>query len=154
MAEFTMLLGGNLGDTTRTFAQAETLIAERIGLITARSRNHVTEPWGFAHERLFLNRAIQVESGRSPAEVMQTLLAIESELGRTRDGNSGYSARTIDIDILLIENQVLDLPGLTVPHPRVQERSFALAPVADIAPLLKHPVLGFTVMEMLDQSLR
>ena len=152
MAEFTLLLGGNIGDPASNFARAESLIAQRMGTITARSRDHSTEPWGFEDERLFLNRAIQVQSDLPPTEAMHVLLRIEAELGRTRSNAPGYTARTIDIDILFIESRLLDLPGLVVPHPKVQDRRFALAPVADIAPLLAHPALGRNVMEMLENT--
>lgn len=154
MAEFTLLLGGNLGEVEKTFARAMILIAERVGVVTAVSRDHVTEPWGFTDDRLFLNRAVQVESALPPSQVMERLLRIEQELGRTRTAGAGYGSRGIDIDILFIESQIVDLPELTVPHPRVQQRLFALAPTADIAPFLVHPVLGTTVMEMLNNALR
>ncbi|MGV9013284.1 MAG: 2-amino-4-hydroxy-6-hydroxymethyldihydropteridine diphosphokinase [Flavobacteriales bacterium] len=153
MAEFTLLFGGNIGDPTSTFARAEAFIAQRMGPITARSRDHSTEPWGFEDERMFLNRAIQVQSELPPADALHVLLRIETELGRTRSDEPGYTARTIDIDILFIEGCVLELHGLVVPHTKVQDRRFALAPVADIAPLLVHPALGRNVMEMLEKTL-
>ncbi|MBK9422367.1 MAG: 2-amino-4-hydroxy-6-hydroxymethyldihydropteridine diphosphokinase [Flavobacteriales bacterium] len=153
MAEFTLLLGGNIGDPASIFARAEALISERMGPITARSRDHITEPWGFEDERLFLNRAIQVQSDLPPMEALHVLLRIETELGRTRSNEPGYTARTIDIDILFMEDRLLELPQLLVPHPKVQDRRFALAPLADIAPLLVHPALGRNVMEMLENTL-
>ena len=153
MAEFTLLLGGNIGDPASIFARAEALISERMGPITARSRDHITEPWGFEDERLFLNRAIQVQSDLPPTEALHILLRIETELGRTRSNEPGYTARTIDIDILFMEGRLLELPQLLVPHPKVQDRRFALAPLADIAPLLVHPALGRNVMEMLENTL-
>lgn len=153
MAEFTLLLGGNIGDPASIFARAEALISERMGPITARSRDHITEPWGFEDERLFLNRAIQVQSDLPPTEALHVLLRIETELGRTRSNEPGYTARTIDIDILFMEGRLLELPQLLVPHPKVQDRRFALAPLADIAPLLVHPALGRNVMEMLENTL-
>ena len=153
MAEFTLLLGGNIGDPASTFARAESLITQRMGNITARSRDHITEPWGFEDERLFLNRAIQVQSELPPTEALHVLLRIETELGRARSNEPGYTARNIDIDILFIEGRLLELPELLIPHPKVQDRRFALAPLADIAPLLVHPALGRNVMEMLENTL-
>ena len=149
MAEFTLLLGGNIGQPATTFEKAEALIAVRMGTITSRSRDHWTDPWGFTDERMFLNRAIQVQSSLHPTEAMALLLKIETELGRDRSDTPGYAARNIDIDILYIEGLVLELPGLVVPHPKVQERRFALAPLADIAPLMEHPISGFNVMQLL-----
>jgi 2-amino-4-hydroxy-6-hydroxymethyldihydropteridine diphosphokinase len=153
MAEFTLLLGADRGDPVDTFARATALIVERIGPVISTSRDHWTEPWGFRDDRLFLNRALLVQSGKEPGEVMRQLLAIETELGRARPAGGGYAPRTIDIDILFIGDQVLDLPDLHVPHPLVQERAFALGPAADIVPDLVHPVLGRTVLQLLDQVL-
>jgi 2-amino-4-hydroxy-6-hydroxymethyldihydropteridine diphosphokinase len=147
--EALLLLGGNIGDARATFAQAERLIAERAGPILARSRDHWTEPWGFTDERLFLNRALIIGTPHEPRQLMAVLLGIEAELGRTREPQERYTARSIDIDILLIGDRVIDVPGLLVPHPRMHERAFALEPAADIAPHWVHPVLGRTVFELL-----
>ncbi|MGB3869342.1 MAG: 2-amino-4-hydroxy-6-hydroxymethyldihydropteridine diphosphokinase [Flavobacteriales bacterium] len=153
MAEITLLLGANRGEPHATFARATTLIEDRIGRILASSRDHWTEPWGFQDDRLFLNRAILLESDLAPARVMEKLLEIEKELGRERTSSDGYSSRTIDLDILFIGEQVIEQPGLSVPHPRVHERTFALAPAADIIPDLVHPVLKRMVIDLLDQTL-
>lgn len=147
--EALLLLGGNIGDARGTFARAEALIGERAGRIAARSRDHWTEPWGFNDERLFLNRALVVETALAPAALMQGLLGIEAELGRQRSAADRYSARAIDIDILLIGERVVELPSLVVPHPRLHERAFALGPAADIAPGWRHPRLGGTVLQLL-----
>lgn len=147
--ETLLLLGGNIGDVRGTFARAEALIAGRCGTILARSRDHWTEPWGFTDDRLFLNRALLAETLLGPAALMDALLAIEAELGRQRTTAGRYSARTIDIDILLIGGRVVELPALVVPHPRLHERAFALGPAADIAPGWRHPRLGRTVLQLL-----
>ncbi len=152
--EVLLLLGGNIGDVRTTLSKAEENIASRIGPVLSRSRDHWTEPWGFEDDRLFLNRALLVESAHDPMRLMEECLAIERELGRTRDGALGYSARTIDIDILFIGDRVITDPGLTVPHPRVQDRAFALGPAADIAPDLVHPVLRRSVLELLNDVLQ
>ena len=148
--EALLLLGGNVGDVATTFSRAEALLKERVGVVVARSRDHRTVPWGFADERLFLNRALLLRTELVPVELMKTLLAIEQDLGRERVEGTRYGARTIDIDILLIGDEVLDLPNLQVPHPRMHERAFALAPAADIAPLAAHPVLQRTVIDLLN----
>jgi len=144
-----LLLGGNIGDPQETLLKAERLIEEDAGRIVARSRDHWTEPWGFSDERLFLNRALIVETRLEPAELMAALLRIETDLGRTRKEDERYEARTIDIDILLIEERMLESTSLTVPHPRMHERLFALAPAADISPGWRHPMLGASVFELL-----
>lgn len=148
-----MLLGANRDDPHATFARATTLIEDRIGPILASSRDHWTEPWGFQDSRLFLNRAILVETTMPPEKVMEKLLAIEQELGRVRpaDGHH-YVSRPIDLDILFVDDQVIERPGLSVPHPRVHLRVFALSPAADIAPGLVHPLLHRTVLDLLNEA--
>ena len=154
MAEFTLLLGANRGEPHATFARATTLIEDRIGRIVASSRDHWTEPWGFQDSRLFLNRALLLETTLDPERAMERLLEIEQELGRERTSDSGYASRTIDLDILFIGELVIEQPGLSIPHPRVHERTFALAPAADIIPDLMHPLLKCTVMDLLDRTLQ
>lgn len=152
--EALLLLGGNVGHPQRTMARAEALIADRCGTILARSRDHWTEPWGFADDRLFLNRALLLRTALPPLDLMAQLLRIEAELGRQRSEGARYGPRTIDIDILLIGERFLDLPGLQVPHPRLAERAFALEPAADIAPGWRHPLLGRTVLALSDDLRR
>ncbi|MBK8499664.1 MAG: 2-amino-4-hydroxy-6-hydroxymethyldihydropteridine diphosphokinase [Flavobacteriales bacterium] len=148
--EVLLLLGGNLGDPASALGEAERWIAERVGTVLSRSRDHWTAPWGFTDERLFLNRAVILRTALEPQELMAELLRIENELGRTRDEAKRYAARTIDIDILLIGDSVVDIPSLQVPHPRLHERAFALAPAADIAPDWRHPVKHRTVLQLLN----
>jgi 2-amino-4-hydroxy-6-hydroxymethyldihydropteridine diphosphokinase len=89
----------------------------------------------------FLNAAVAVETGLAPGSLLERLLAIERELGRTRDGPR-FGPRTIDLDLLLYGDEIVDEPGLKVPHPRLQERRFALEPLADLDPELEVPRLG------------
>ncbi|HRH37517.1 MAG TPA: 2-amino-4-hydroxy-6-hydroxymethyldihydropteridine diphosphokinase [Flavobacteriales bacterium] len=145
-----LLLGGNVGDPPATLAKAEALIAERCGTILAHSRDHRTEPWGFVDEHLFLNRAVLLSSAMEPVALMKELLAIETELGRVRNSEQRYAARTIDIDILLIGDRVISEEALIVPHPRLHERAFALAPAADIVPGWIHPMLHRSVLQLLN----
>ena len=156
MAEVIVLFGGNSGDPAFTFHAALGRITQRIGRVLAQSRDHWTEPWGFADDRLFLNKAIIIDTMVAPEQVMKELLAIERELGRERSPDVRYAARPIDLDILFIGSEVIDRPGLTVPHPRVHQRAFALAPTADIAPGLVHPLLDRSVLDLLNdlQQLR
>lgn len=149
-AEVMLLLGGNVGEVAATQERAIAMINERIGPVLARSRPHRTEPWGFSDPRPFLNRAVLVRTDRAPRAVLDLCLAIEGELGRTRDPSARYAPRTIDIDILWIGGLVVSEPGLTVPHPRIHERAFALGPAADVAPGWRHPRLGRTVLQLLD----
>ena len=149
-----LLLGADRGDPSATFAKARILIGERIGPLLAVGRDHWTEPWGFNGDRPFLNCALLVEVGAiEPAELLARILDIEKALGRVRTDGHRYGPRTIDIDILFMEERVVRLADLEVPHPRVHERAFALAPAADIVPGLVHPVRGRTVLELLNEVL-
>jgi 2-amino-4-hydroxy-6-hydroxymethyldihydropteridine diphosphokinase len=145
-----ILLGGNMGDPKAALDPAERAIGERIGTVLARSRDHWSPPWGFIDERLFLNRALLVRSGMSPGSLMGECLRIEREQGRVRPADGAMEARPIDIDILAVENEVIDTPTLIVPHPRLEQRRFALAPMADVWPSWPHPRSGLTVLQLLD----
>ena len=149
-----LLLGGNVGDVRTTLAAAITHIAERIGPVLSISRDHWTEPWGFSDQRLFLNKAVLVRTGLSPEATLRECLVIERELGRERLPEVRYSARTVDIDILFFGDRIIEESGLSIPHPRLHERTFALAPAADIVPSFRHPALKRTVLELLDDLRR
>lgn len=147
--DLVLLLGGDMGDQERLFSEAERMLAERLQVaVMRRSRDHWTEPWGFAHPAMFLNRALWCRTALSAHAVLEQVLAVERSLGRTRVPG-GYAPRTIDIDILFVDAEVHDTPELQVPHPRLHLRAFALAPAADLVPTLRHPLLGRTVLELL-----
>ncbi len=149
-SELVLLLGGNTGDPALELDRAEVLLGERVGKVLARSRDHWTEPWGFNDPRLFLNRALIVGTKKPPTTVLHECLSIEQLLGRVRPTDGAPASRNIDIDILLIGDQVIELPGLVVPHPRLHLRRFALAPLADILPLWVHPTRHLTSLQLLD----
>ena len=121
-------LGANLGDREAAIRRA----AELIGA-TRLSALIETEPWGFADQPRFLNAVAELETELAPRALLDRLLAVERELGRTREGPR-YGPRTIDLDLLLYGDEQLDEPGLTVPHPRLHERRFVLEPLAELAP--------------------
>ncbi len=150
--EVVLLLGGNVGDPRATLLLAERLINERVGKVLSRSRDHWTEPWGFTDDRLFLNKALLVNTDLNERAVLDTCLGIEMELGRVRNRVSGYTSRTIDIDLLFAEGRTVDEIDLVVPHPRIQDRLFALSPAADIVPELVHPRLHRTVLHLLNDA--
>lgn len=146
-------LGTNIGNRRGNLVKAAALLAERVGDILALSGFMETEPWGFESENLFLNAAIKMETPLTPDELLSATQAIEREMGREKKSDDTYHDRVIDIDILLYDNQVIEQPGLIVPHPLMQERLFVMAPLAEIAPFERHPLLGQTFMELTD-SLR
>ncbi len=149
MAEVFILLGGNVGDKSKIFQQTKKLIGERIGLITKESSVYATEPWGFESE-LFWNQAIITATDLDPHEILIQTQTIEEEMGRLSK-STNYEARTIDIDLLFYDNLVLEMPDLTIPHPKMEERRFVLIPLAEIAPNICHPKTGLTVLEMLQK---
>lgn len=146
-------LGTNIGNRRGNLVKAAALLAERVGDILALSGFMETEPWGFESENLFLNAAIKMETPLTPDELLSATQAIEREMGREKKSDGTYHDRVIDIDILLYDNRVIEQPGLIVPHPLMQERLFVMAPLAEIAPFERHPLLGRTFMELAD-SLR
>lgn len=147
--EVLLLLGGNIGDPLDFFSAAEVELSTDVGHIVSRSRDHWTEPVGFVDSRLFLNRALIIRTEMEPNELLENCLRIESNAGRKRSGALAYEARTLDVDILLFGDRTIDLPELRIPHPRIQERWFALAPAADVCPEAIHPELQLSVLQLL-----
>ena len=140
-------LGSNLGDREATLRRALELLGERV-VVVAVSSFRETEPWGYGDQPLFLNAAAAVDTELGSRELLDALLEVERALGRTRDGPR-YGPRTIDLDLLLYGDEVVDQPGLTVPHPRLHERRFVLEPLAELEPGLTVPGRG-TVADLLD----
>ncbi len=147
-----ILFGSNMGDKDALFAQACLLINNRCGRVVQVSAAYESEPWGFEAEEWFLNRIIVVETEKGPEEMLQLLLDIERELGRIRHPEiQGYTSRTADLDLLYFGQRVINTDTLTVPHPRLHLRRFALVPMCEVAPEWVHPVFGLTQQELLQQ---
>jgi len=119
----------------------------RLGRVRGASRVYRTAPWGYADQPDFLNAVVALESTAEPLALLETLLALETEMGRERTIPNG--PRTIDLDLLLWGARIVVTPRLTLPHPRLHRRAFALVPLCDLAPHLRHPVLGRTMAELL-----
>jgi 2-amino-4-hydroxy-6-hydroxymethyldihydropteridine diphosphokinase len=142
-------LGANLGDREDTIRRAVALVDELGGvLVVGVSSLRETEPWGPVEQPRYLNGAVAVETDLPPRELLDALLDVERGLGRARDDEERWGPRTIDLDLLLYGDLVLDEPGLDVPHPRLHERRFALEPLAELAPDALLPGRG-TVAELL-----
>jgi len=145
-----VLFGSNMGDKNKIFAQACLYINNRCGRVVQVSSAYESEPWGFDAKEWFLNRVIVVETELDPEALMQQLLDIEAELGRVRHPEiQGYTSRTADLDILYYGNRIVLTDSLTIPHPRLHQRRFALLPMCEVAPQLVHPAFSFTQTELL-----
>jgi len=141
-------IGANLGDREATILRAVELLGEIDGIeVVAMSTLRETEPWGPVDQPAFVNGALAVETALEPPELLVALLDVERLLGRVRTGER-WGPRKIDLDLLLYGEWVVDEPGLTVPHPRLHERRFALEPLAELAPDVSVPGHG-SVAELL-----
>jgi 2-amino-4-hydroxy-6-hydroxymethyldihydropteridine diphosphokinase len=142
-----LLMGGNLGDRLSYLQQATSMIQKYCGAVRTVSAVYETAAWGLTDQPSFYNQAMILDTELSSEALMRELLQIETSMGRERLIRLG--PRTIDLDILLIGDQVIVSDLLTLPHPSLPERRFALTPLCEIAPDLVHPVLDKTVRELL-----
>lgn len=150
MNEATILLGGNLSDRQSLIGSARDLIAGRVGNIVDRSSLYETEPWGFNSDTMFLNQVVVVKTELEPGSLMNVLVGIEKDLGRTRN-EAGYASRLIDLDILFYNDEVISSNQLVIPHPRIQERMFALKPLEEINRRFVHPVLKKPIHQLVEE---
>lgn len=142
-------LGTNIGNKRGNLLTAAALLAERVGDVLALSTIYETEPWGFESENAFLNAVIVLQTSLSPMELLDATRQIEIELGRIGKSDGTYHDRTIDIDLLMVDDLILHTPRLTLPHPLMHQRAFVMEPLAEVAPEVRHPVLGKTMRELL-----
>ena len=142
-----LLTGGNLGEREHNLATARKLLAEQIGNIIAASSLYETAAWGNTDQPAFLNQALMIETPLNAKQLIRRILKIEKKMGRVREEK--YGPRLIDIDILLFNEEKHNYQFLKLPHPEMQNRRFALLPLAEIAPEIIHPVLKKTIAELL-----
>jgi len=143
-----LALGSNLGDRLANLEAATHSLQPALHIL-ARSPVYETAPWGYTDQPDFLNQVIKAKTTLPPEQLLTILKSIEATLGRTP--TIRYGPRTIDLDILLYDELVMETPQLTIPHPRLAERAFVLYPLADLAPDLRHPVSGSTVRQLRDR---
>ncbi len=143
MAKAFVGIGANLGEPERQIASALELLRAEEGIeVVAVSSLRETEPVGYLNQPNFVNGAVALETELSPRELLERLLDIERRLGRERAEGPRFGPRTIDLDLLLYGGESVDEPGLTIPHPRLAERRFALEPLAELDPSLEIPGHG------------
>lgn len=142
-----LLTGGNLGDRKKNLQHASELLEEFCGKIIRQSSLYETAAWGKTDQPNFLNQVFELETRLNPGQLMHEILKIEVLMGRKR--NEKYGPRTIDIDVLFFNEEIINEPALKIPHPELQNRKFVLTPLAEIAPALQHPVFKQTISELL-----
>lgn len=146
-----ILLGSNLGDRAKYLSDAVAAICQ-LGDVSKQSSLYKTEPWMMNTEDWFLNQVILLKTDLEALPLMQRLLDIETKLGRTRNETSeiGYSSRTIDLDILYFNNDVIESEFLHLPHPRLHDRRFTLLPLVEIAADFIHPIFNASQAQLLE----
>lgn len=153
--EITLGFGSNIGDRRKNIEQALEMLEKELGKMIASSSLIETEPWGFECENLFLNSAAIFQTDKTPHQALTICNEVERRLGRQRTADTaGYSSRTMDIDILFCENQIIDTPMLQVPHPLIEKRDFVLQPLNEIMPRFVHPLLHQTIEKLYKDRLK
>jgi 2-amino-4-hydroxy-6-hydroxymethyldihydropteridine diphosphokinase len=141
-----LLLGSNLGDRELYLRTAINSLQQHVGRVSKQSSVYQTQAWGRTTEPDYLNQVILLETNLSPRDVLSKILNIEMELGRRREEKWG--SRTMDIDILFYADDIIDEPGLIIPHPELHKRRFTLEPLNEIAPEMMHPLLNRTISKL------
>ena len=142
-----LLIGSNLGNRKMYLQKAVQMVEERCGKVVNQSACYETAAWGFTNQPSFYNQALELETQFSPEHLMLTLLDIEERMGRIRLEKLG--PRVIDLDILLFNNLIVNSVLVTIPHPHLTERRFALTALHDIAETIFHPITKTTIHELL-----
>jgi len=146
-----LLLGSNLNNRLESLQDARQCISSDLGQITRYSSVYESEPWGFAAEKRFLNQVVRIETSYSASRLIDEIIKIETRLGRIRNISGEYVSRTIDIDILFYNDEIISDENLTVPHPKIPERMFTLVPLSEINQHMIHPGLQKSIRELIDE---
>ncbi len=142
-----ILTGGNIGDRLVNLGNAQKFIEDEIGKVEKSAPIYETEAWGDNDQPDFYNQVHIVKTKLSPEQIMQKILQIEEKMGRVRTTKN--ASRLIDIDILFYNNEVVDKPGLIIPHTEIANRRFVLVPLAELSPRMMHPLLNKKISELL-----
>ncbi|WP_340113737.1 2-amino-4-hydroxy-6-hydroxymethyldihydropteridine diphosphokinase [Maribellus mangrovi] len=142
-------IGGNIGDKHHNFMLADQLIEKKLGKISKKSSIYETPPWGFHSENLFWNRVICIDTQLEAEELLWRIKEIEDSFTR-KSSIERYTDREMDVDILYFDEDFYESKNLIIPHPRIHERKFVLVPLAEIAPVFKHPLLRMTSLTLLE----
>ena len=146
-----ILQGSNIGNRFEMLEKSKNIISDSIGTIENESLLYESEPWGFDSSTWFLNRVLQIKTNNTPQELLNKLLQIEIQLGRVRNTTEkNYSSRTIDLDILYFNQEIINKNELTIPHPKIHLRKFTLIPLCDIASEYNHPIFRKSNSELLN----
>ena len=150
MNKIYLLLGSNQQQPQKQLILAQKIIAKKLGSIIRLSSVYSTEAWGNTNQPDFLNQVIIAQTKLTAEQAMQTILAIEKEMGRIRTKKN--APRIIDIDILFFNKEIIHTQNLVVPHLQIQNRNFVLVPLNQLSPNFKHPLLNKTVHQLLKSS--
>lgn len=150
-----LLIGGNMGDRLANLKEVIILLNEAAGSIEQASSIYETAPWGNTQQDSFLNQALLIATSHDANELLKIALGIEAKMGRIRSIPMG--PRTMDIDIIYFNNEIIETAQLTIPHPHLNKRNFVLVPLVEIAPNFVHPILNKSnstiLAECTDESL-
>lgn len=149
MAIVYLSLGSNFGDRIGYVQQATSLLGASDGISIVRtSAFYETEPWGMNSENWFVNAVLEIKTTLSPQALLEECQRIETQLGRKRQDDNGYADRSIDIDILFYNKEIVNEENLVIPHKFVHLRAFTLVPLLELIPNFEHPVLHKTISEL------
>ena len=141
-----LALGSNMGDRQANLRAAIDALEPDVHPI-ACSPVYETPPWGYLDQPKFLNQVVKAETHLIPIDLLEYIKEIEVQQGRLETFRNG--PRSIDLDIIFYDQEVIDSPPLTIPHPHMETRAFVLVPLADLAPHHQHPILGVSVIDLL-----